>query len=295
MEQYTIKDLENLSGIKAHTLRIWEQRYSILKPQRTNTNIRYYSAGQLKKILNVSLLNKNGFKISHIDKMTDDEINHKLLTLSSLELVQKKVINELIQHMVEMDADGFEDTLDRNIATIGIEKTMLNIIYPYLEKIGMLWQTNHINPAQEHIVANIIRQKIILAIAHLPHIAHINKPSTSALLFLPEGEHHEITLLFIQYIFKRSGVKVYYLGSSLPIEDVVYSVKLLKPTYLYTHVTILNPKQNIESFSQQLLKKTDGVPLLISGRVQNVYHKKTSKRIVLFKSFAEVMDFVKQL
>jgi DNA-binding transcriptional MerR regulator len=138
MNSFTIKDLENLSGIKAHTIRIWEQRYDFLKPCRTCTNIRYYSNDELKKILNVSLLNKYGFKISHINKMDGQELKEKILTLTQTEARQEKLINDLIQYMVDLDIDSFEDIIDDHIESRGIEKTIIQIIFPFLDKIGIL-------------------------------------------------------------------------------------------------------------------------------------------------------------
>ena len=138
MNSFTIKDLENLSGIKAHTIRIWEQRYSFIKPERTDTNIRYYSNDELKKILNVALLNKYGYKISHIDKMNDGEIKEKILALNQMEALQERIVNELIQSMVDIDMERLEMILDKYIAVRGIEKTITQIIFPFLEKINIL-------------------------------------------------------------------------------------------------------------------------------------------------------------
>jgi len=164
MNSFTIKDLENLSGIKAHTIRIWEQRYSFLKPSRTGTNIRYYCNEELKKLLNIALLNKYGYKISHIDKMSENEIKEKILALNQSEAQQERIVNELIRHMVDLDMEKFEAVLDNYILVKGIEKAITQIVFPYLEKIGILWLTNHINPAQEHLVSNIVRQKLIVGI-----------------------------------------------------------------------------------------------------------------------------------
>ena len=158
MNAFTIKDLENLSGIKAHTIRIWEQRYSFLKPQRTGTNIRYYSNDELKTVLNIALLNKYGYKISHIDKMRPEELKDKIVTLSNSVAQQERMINELIQFMVDLDIDKFETMLDNFITARGIDKAITQLVFPFLEKIGILWLTNHINPAQEHLITNIIRQ-----------------------------------------------------------------------------------------------------------------------------------------
>src|SRR5688572_6228935 len=137
MNAFTIKDLENLSGIKAHTIRIWEQRYDFLKPQRTETNIRYYSNEELKALLNISLLNKYGFKISHISKMEPDEIRKKILSLDDVRAVQERIVNDLVQQMVDLDIDKFEEVLNEYINAKGIEKTVTQIIFPFLEKIGI--------------------------------------------------------------------------------------------------------------------------------------------------------------
>jgi len=150
MSSYTIKDLEQISGIKAHTIRIWEQRYHFLQPQRTETNIRSYSAEELKVILNVSLLNKYGFKISHIDKMSQADIEEKIIGLNQMDAEKERVVNALIKDMVSLDMVSFERQLDNYIAQKGIEKTITNIIFSFLERVGVLWITNHINPAQEH-------------------------------------------------------------------------------------------------------------------------------------------------
>ena len=234
MNKFTIKDLENLSGIKAHTIRIWEQRYAFLKPQRTATNIRYYSNLELKTLLNISLLNKYGYKISHINRMNNDELRDKILTLSNSQAQQERIVNDLIQHMIDLDMEDFEHVLDNFIATKGVEKAITFIIFPFLERIGILWLTDHINPAQEHLVTNIVRQKIIVGIENIitPIVL-----KTKVLLFMPENEHHELGLLFLQYLLKSRGVKTIYLGANVPVKDLEFVVALKKPNYIYTHLT----------------------------------------------------------
>src|SRR5689334_9690956 len=213
MNAFTIKDLENLSGIKAHTIRIWEQRYSFLRPQRTETNIRYYTSDELKTVLNIALLNKYGYKISHIDKMSAGEVKEKIILLSHAEAQQERLVNELLQCMVDLDMEKFEDVLDNYIMQKGIDKTISYLIFPFLDKIGILWLTNHINPAQEHVVTNIIRQKLIVGIEGA--ITHISVNKT-VILFLPEGEHHELGLLYTYYLMKKRGAQVIYLGADVP-------------------------------------------------------------------------------
>ncbi|MBX2918389.1 MAG: MerR family transcriptional regulator [Ferruginibacter sp.] len=292
MHSFTIKDLEKLSGIKAHTIRIWEQRYSFLKPARTDTNIRYYSNEELKTILNVALLNKYGFKISHIDKMKDAEMKEKILLLSQQEAQQERIVNSLIQYMVDLDMENFEKLLDSFIATRGIEKTILQIIFPYLNKIGILWLTNHINPAQEHLVSNIIRQKLIVGIQHVESRVHSQK---SVLLFLPEGEYHELGLLFVNYLLKSRGVSTYYLGCCISNDDVEFVATLKKPDYLYTHLTTCGTKFNLDKFITAISKKITTIPIVISGQLTLSYHKKLTAPILFKKSFSEVMDFVSEL
>ncbi len=289
MNSFTIKDLENLSGVKAHTIRIWEQRYTFIKPERTDTNIRFYSNAELKIILNVALLNKYGFKISHINKMNDAEINEKILSLNQLEAQQERIINELIQCMVDIDINRLENILDKYISARGIEKTIVQIIFPFMEKIGILWLTNHINPAQEHLVSNLIRQKLIVGIDSIIPSIKVNK---TVLLFLPEGEYHEIGLLFMDYLLKSRGVSTIYLGSNVPIKDVTYVVSLQNPDYLYSHLTTVGHNFNFDKFINNLSQQFPKIPSIISGQLTNTYQKKIQPPLSFKKSFAEVMEFV---
>lgn len=292
MHSFTIKDLENLSGIKAHTIRIWEQRYQFLKPSRTETNIRYYSCDELKKLLNIALLNKYGFKISHIDKMRDEELREKIMSLSGPEALQERIINDLIQSMIDLDMDKMEETLDRYINTKGVERAITQIIFPFLEKIGVLWLTNHINPAQEHLVTNIIRQKLIVGIEQVRSSLKVDK---SVLLFLPEGEHHEIGLLFVCYLLRSRGVHVIYLGANVPLNDVEYVVKLKKPDYLFSHLTSVTHKFNFDKFLAAVTKTFTGTQMVISGQLAQTYQKKIPSAVKFKKSFSEVMEFISQL
>jgi methanogenic corrinoid protein MtbC1 len=289
MNAFTIKDLENLSGIKAHTIRIWEQRYNFLRPKRTDTNIRFYNNDELKTILNVALLNKYGFKISHIDKMNDVEMNDRILSLSQAQAQQERIINELIQAMVDLEIEHFESTLVKYITARGIERTITQIIFPFLEKIGILWATNHVNPAQEHLVTNIIRQKLIVGIESINTHMHTNK---TILLFLPEGEHHELGLLFINYLFRSRGVKILYLGSNVPVNDVEFLVNHKKPDFVYSHLTSLAHNFNFEKFLTQLSIKITKTPIIISGQITQQYRKTAPGGIHLKRSLSEVMEFI---
>lgn len=292
MNSFTIKDLENLSGIKAHTLRIWEQRYNFLKPNRSFTNIRYYSNEELKKVMNIALLNKYGYKISHIDKMDEAQMNEKILSLNQMEAQQERIVNDLIKNMIDLDMNAFEDTLDRFVLVKGIERAITQIVFPYLEKIGILWMTNHINPAQEHLVTNIIRQKLIVGIESATPALALDK---SILLFLPEGEHHELGLLFMYYLLKKRGASVIYLGTNIPMKDVEYVVNLKKPDYLYSHLTTVGKNFNFDKFLENISKKFPKTPTVISGLLTNTYEKKIQPPVYFKRSFPEVMQFVATL
>jgi len=289
MNSFTIKDLENISGIKAHTIRIWEQRYTFLKPNRTDTNIRVYSNEELKVLLNIALLNKYGFKISHISKMSPEEIREKIFTLNQSQAQQERIINELIQFMVDLDLQHFEMLLNSYVINKGIEKTITQIIFPFLERIGVLWQTNHINPAQEHLITNIIRQKLIVGIDKTVHPV---MRSTSFLLYLPEGEYHEIGLLFISFLLKTKGLNVYYIGCNVPLKDVEYVVKAKQPHYVYTHLTNIHNHPILEKYLNALQVRLPGSKILISGKVIHDYKKKTAPNIQLMYSLHDVMEFI---
>ncbi len=245
MASYSIKELENLSGIKAHTIRIWEKRYGIIKPARTDTNIRYYCDNDLKRLLNIAILNRYGMRISDISKLSDSELTEKVINVSSDSSNAESNIENLIVAMVEMDEYKFNRILSRYIMHEGFENSVIRVIFPFFEKIGLLWQTGSINPAHEHFVSNLFRQKLMVAIDNI--VVTESQTAKKFLLFLPEAEYHELALLFYNYLIKKSGKIVYYLGSSVPFEDVVETSKMVNPDFLFTSLTSsLNKKEVIE-------------------------------------------------
>ncbi len=228
--QYSIKDLENLSLIKAHTIRIWEKRYSLIEPQRTDTNIRFYNDEDVKKLMNIAVLVQNGVKISHVAKLSPEEIKQKAsFILQNPNDVDNQVKN-LIISMVELSEQKFEKALNKSIITMGFEKTMMYLVYPFLEQIGVMWQTGSINPAQEHFISNLIRQKLMVAIDSIEP-DEIRKPR-KFILFLPEGELHELGLLFYSYLIKVRGHEVLYLGQATPLKSVLESNEIWPAEYL---------------------------------------------------------------
>lgn len=289
---FTIKDIENLSGIKAHTIRIWEQRYSFLKPQRTDTNIRYYSNEELKTILTIALLNKYGYKISHIDKMSPETMAQNALLLTDAEARDEIVINELLHLMISYNIGEFEHQLNEHIAHAGLERSILKIIFPFLEKVGILWVTNHVNPAQEHLVSNIIRQKLI---AGIDQLAMKPRSVVSVCLFLPEGEFHEISLLLVQYLLRRQGIRTIYLGAHTPLKELNAVVEHYTPDYLYTHLTSVPKGGGAEKFIQTLHKTFGNISTIISGKVARNKKFKFPPGVVYKQTVAEVREFIDQL
>ncbi|MEQ8338629.1 MAG: MerR family transcriptional regulator [Cyclobacteriaceae bacterium] len=263
MSTFSIRDLEHLSGIKAHTIRIWEQRYELIKPKRTTTNIRYYDETDLKHILNVALLKEHGFKISRISQMTDQEMQREVMHLTERDLKYPEQIHALTIAMVDMDEKRFEKIISTCILKLGFESCMLNVIYPFLSKIGVLWQTGAINPAQEHFISNLVRQKLIVAIDGQYHKQ--DSDSKKFVLFLPDGEMHEIGLLFADYVIKSRKGMTFYLGQSLPLKDLRRIINIQKPDYLFTIITTTPGPANIQDYVNELAKEFSDIELLLTG------------------------------
>ncbi len=241
MGSYSIKDIEQLSGIKAHTIRIWEKRYQLLKPKRTSTNIRFYDDDDLKRIINISILNQNGLKISKLAQLNLADLQEKVIELSSNETSFDVHIDQMIVTMLDLDEVGFNNKISELVERYSFEETIVNIIYPFLDKIGLLWQINQIHPAHEHFISNLIRQHLITEIAKVPVP---EKPKSTFLLFLAEHELHELGLLFHYYMLKKNGHKVIYLGQSVPYQDLLaiqekYSIDNL----LTAFVAKIEPKE----------------------------------------------------
>ncbi|HZX73967.1 MAG TPA: B12-binding domain-containing protein, partial [Cyclobacteriaceae bacterium] len=246
----------------AHTIRIWEKRYHVIEPERTATNIRFYSDEDLKKIINVSLLNSHGHKISKIASLSNDQISAQINALSESKTQVDIPIDQLVVSMLDLDEEQFEKVLAQHILNHGFEKTITGIVYPFLEKIGVLWQTGSITPAHEHFITNLIRQKLITSIAGLP------LPSKNALcvtLFLPEGELHEMGLLFAHYLTRKSGFKTFYLGQSVPHDDLKKIQLVLRSRLLITSLTSTPAPQQLEHYLNTLSTDFPQSTILASG------------------------------
>jgi DNA-binding transcriptional MerR regulator len=263
MANYSIKDLERLSGIKAHTLRMWEKRYGLMDPSRTDTNIRSYSDSDLKKILNVSILNRYGIKISRIAAMDEGEIAEKIVLISRDPSDYDSLIENLVIAMVDMDEENFGKLLSRAIMQIGFEETILRIVYPFFEKIGILWQTGAINPAQEHFISHLVRQKLIVGIDSV--IPANNPDPKHFLLFLPEGELHELGLLFYNYMLQKKGHKVTYLGQWVPMADMASAITVRRIDYLLTSISAVHSGSDLVDYLNRLSATFPDKIIFITG------------------------------
>ncbi|MBX2817482.1 MAG: MerR family transcriptional regulator [Saprospiraceae bacterium] len=249
MAVYSISDLEKLSGVKAHTIRIWEKRYGLLTPKRTKTNIRYYLEEDLKKLLNIALLNRNGFKISKIAKMPSEEMHAAILDVSDNNQDNIDILSDaLTVAMLDMDELKFSTVLQRNIQDIGFKRTMTEVVFPFLNRLGVLWMTGSISPAQENYVATLIKQKMYVA------LEGIKTPQDKAtfLIYLPEQERQELSLLFVHYLLREIGYKVVNLGSGIGLQDLKKAYEIVKPDYLLTMINESTAPLTIQEYVEEM-------------------------------------------
>ena len=293
MAVYSIKDLEKLCGIKAHTIRIWEQRYGIIKPHRTSTNIRYYSANDLKLLLNIALLNRNGIKISKIAKMSKSEIAEKVASISEVNFEHSTQLDALTISMIEMDEFKFDRIISTNIQQLGFEQTFLEVIYPFLDKLGVLWLTGTINPVQENFMVNLIRQKIISAIDREP--LTLGREAKNFMIFLPEGESQELVLLLMHFLLKTRGYRTVYLGLNINTNDLRDAYSIQKPDYIYTMVTETYSRQPVKNYVEELSTSFPDCQVLLSGYQVIVQNVASSGNVKVLESLTDTLEFLDKL
>ncbi len=292
MRHYSIKDLEKITGIKAHTIRIWEKRYHIVNPERTTTNIRFYNDLDLKRLLNIAILNRYGYKISSIVSMSGEELNSRVVEVTVHETDYNSLIESFLVAMVEYDEVRFEKALNNSIIKLGFESAITNVIFPFLSKVGVLWQTGSVIPGQEHFVTNLVRQKLILAIDS-QHASTHSHPQLF-ILFLPENEYHELGLLYAHFLIKKFGHNVIYLGANVPLADVKQLADLKKPAFLITSVTTSLAAGNIAEFLEQLSDIYSGNIIIAGSQINDVslVHPQNIRQIPSFRLFIDILESV---
>ncbi|MEM9545814.1 MAG: MerR family transcriptional regulator [Bacteroidota bacterium] len=290
MAVYSINDVEKLCGIKAHTLRIWEKRYAIIQPRRTETNIRYYLDEDLQKILNISLLNRNGYKISKIAKMTEGELKNIVSELSDVTLESEDNLDALMHAMLELDEFKFNKILDHNIASKGFEITMHEIVYPMMEKLSMMWLAGSIKGVHENFVANVIRRKTIVAIDQSS--SDYNANATKCLIYLPENETHELSLLFLHFLLKDAGINVINLGAGIPLIDVLEGQRICDAEYVFTIFNDSFSETPLQPYLNELSKHLEDCTILISGYQTAIQNINAPYNVEVLQSLSDVKSFV---
>ncbi|MCB9080793.1 MAG: MerR family transcriptional regulator [Lewinellaceae bacterium] len=293
MAVYSIKDLEKLSGIKAHTIRVWEQRYELISPQRTKTNIRYYQDDDLKFLLNIALLNKNGIKISKIAKMKKQDIEEKVAAIAEINFEYGTQLDALTISMIEMDEFKFDRIISTNIQQLGFERTMMEIIYPFLDKLSVLWLTGSINPVQENFISYLIRQKVIVAIDSEPLVA--GPDTRTFILYLPEGERQELSLLFMHYMLKSRRHQVLYLGQDITIPDLKDACKIRKPDFIFTMITETFAREPVQAYVDKLAENFAESHILLSGYQVVAQSVTPPSHVTILRSLDHMLQFLEEL
>ncbi|HEY0678312.1 MAG TPA: MerR family transcriptional regulator [Chitinophagaceae bacterium] len=279
MQVFTIRDIENLTGIKAHTLRIWEQRYQLMVPEREAGHHRAYSNDDLKQLLKISTLYHNGYKISKIAALSKDDISRLALDTLVLQDPFAIYVNHLVEAAVDFDETRFEQIIQTAVLHYSFEKTVFKILFPFLNKVGLLWMTGHVVPAMEHFASALIRKKILVAIDGAVKMPPKN--NNVVLLFTPEEERHELPLLMMLYLLKRNGVKTVLMGQHISLDILETYCKLKPVTHLYAHIITYLQRSDIEEYVAELSGRFIEKQIILSGSVaESVQRKFTNVRIL---------------
>ncbi|MGY8970123.1 MAG: MerR family transcriptional regulator [Flavobacteriales bacterium] len=287
---FSIKDLENITGVKAHTIRIWEKRYDLLSPERSETNIRYYSNKNLQKLLNIVLLNNNNYKISKISEMKDDEISFTARELVLDRAINEEAINSLKLAMFQFDKTLFNNIYSRLLLKKTFKEIFKEIFIPFLEHVGLLWQTETILPAHEHFVSNLISQKVQVNTEELKYTTIIS--DTTYVLFLPENEIHELGLLYLNYELVLRGYKTIYLGQSLPIDNLNYFFGIGKNVCFITSMTIKPYDDKITDYFNELdtiLNNSNHSLIAIGKKAMEFLNHDFQSQISLYPTISELL------
>ena len=290
---FSIRDLENLSGIKAHTIRIWEKRYNLLSPERTSTNIRTYNLSSLQKLLNVSLLYNHGYKISRIAKIPEKDIPITVKELVSRNTDQNQGMNAFKMAMINFDQALFQKTYDQLSQKRSFRVIFWEVFMPLLTDLGLLWQTDTISPAHEHFITNLIKQKIYTSSEKLQAIEP-SKEDKVFVLFLPENEIHEIGLLFVNYEILLRGYKSIYLGQTMPLENLIDIQNYYDDIYFLSYFTVVPTKDRlsnyIDSFSKKMGKARNYNLWILGRQTRYLNTERLPSHIRAFESLNELCD-----
>ena len=291
---FSIKDLENLTGIKAHTIRIWEKRYSVLEPMRTETNIRLYNIENLQKLLNITLLHKHGYKISTISKLSEDKIPQLVNDIISDKSFKNHAISSFKMAMMNFDQELFFNTYNWLIAEKSFKEIFHQVFIPLMNELGLLWQSDTITPAHEHFISYLIKQKLLINTEKL-QILKQTKLDKVFVLSLPMNEIHELGLMYLNYEILLNGYKTIYLGESMPIENLKDLKKHFDSIVFVSYLTVQPEKDILDSYIQKMSDELldDTTELWYIGRmVEFIKKEEVSERITIFNSITELVDWI---
>lgn len=292
MKKFSISDIEGLIGIKAHTIRAWEARYNLVPSKRTPTNIRFYDEDDLKQLLNIVTLNEKGYKISRIAKMTKQQISEMVVQFQADWNDDTVQVLRLSDAALSYDELAFAEILSGCIDEMGLTKTMDLVLFPFMKKVGMLWQTGAIDPSHEHFASNLIRDRIIVEIDKIEK--PVRKNVKRFLLFLPEAEMHETGLLFARYLLKSCGMDTLYLGQEIPYTDVKKVIASYKPDYAFIVLTSLNLGKDVNKIIGKVMDHLD-VPLLVAGSLISEFDILVQNHLTPLKNVCDITDFLEEL
>ncbi len=289
---FSIKDLENLTGIKAHTIRIWEKRYNVLEPMRTETNIRLYDLANLQKILNITLLHNHGYKISKISKLSDERIPELVNEIISDKSIKNHAISSFKMAMMNFDQTLFINTYDKLLSEKSFKEVFYTIFIPLIQEVGFLWQTNTISIAHEHFVSYLIKQKLLINTEKL----QVQEPTNTDkvfVLYLPDNEIHELGLMYLNYEIQLNGYKTIYLGETVPIESLKDVKKYFDNLVFISYITVEPNPLLINDYIKQVKKEvlTDDSQLWVIGRmVENIDSRLADDKLHIFDSIDRLVQ-----
>ena len=285
MEQFAIKDLERLSGIKAHTIRIWERRYRIIKPLRTDTNRRRYTGCDLRRIINISILLRSGLKISKIAALTDKEVEEQtaMVLVGSTEGIAE--IDLLVLAMFDLNAKLVNETLMKSVLKRGFEDTVTEVVFPFMSRVGAMWQTGTVSIGYEHFMTSLFRNRLIAALDSVPDVPAPG--SGKALLFLPENELHELPLLFFAWVIRKMGFEILYLGQMTPLSAVAAVCEKWNPEYVITGTVTALPKNPLE-YLNEISETFSGRKILVGGTLALIATREPVQSIIPIRSVREL-------
>ncbi|MDP5231124.1 MAG: MerR family transcriptional regulator [Cellulophaga sp.] len=289
---FSIRDLENLSGIKAHTIRIWEKRYNLFSPERTETNIRTYSLKSLQKLLNITLLYNNGYKISKIADLSETEIPETVKEVIAKKTVKNHAINSFKMAMINFDNTQFSNTYNKLLEENSFRDLFYDVFIPLLNELGILWQTNTISPSHEHFITNLIKQKIIINTEKLQRNEPTKKDKTFV-LYLPDNEIHDIGLLYLNYEIALNGYKTIYLGQTIPVDSLRDLMDYCTNVHFISYFTVEPNKTKIhkyiETFNSKIGENYDFVLWILGHQTQFIKDDELTPNIRKFNSLEKII------